>query len=575
MYCYNWLRHKKIGLLNKHMKTYSQRFEYPIDYLRIGFILALIFYIIFFFTETPLRAQESEPIFIREEPVILAPAGLEEREQADLERQYKYDYRQKGIITEPYISTPFREEPVISPFDRKALTEAEKLYRYFGIASVFYEAGRLEEAKEILEYISLKKPDDQYVKNYLDKINKELKSKKARQYEVDKKEAHLLKKIKIENSLKDGQDYYKQKEFDRALLKFADVLSVDPDNQTAKQYMAKLKEYYLKEVKVEGIIEGWEKRISESEIAGETRPKPKDAFSSEIETSIERMLDEAEFKDEDFTLNEIEETAELLLDEEEMKQLIMNEKADYLLDQAELGFSIEEIISQKMEEEKRIHSFTLGPGDEIQISVREHPELSGKSIIGPEGGIVLPLVNEVVMAKGLLIEDVGALVKEAYKKYVQDPEVYVGAVTLKSKVFYVIDEQGCTPYNITRANFTLRDALFLSDWGSNRALGRVLVMKPHKIHPVIKKVDAFDIVYRGNLSENIRIEDGDVLYVPMTAAAKITQTIKDALSPVKQIKDLRKEWLDMRWNVEDGWYNLPRIPRTQTLEGTYRPSTED
>jgi protein involved in polysaccharide export with SLBB domain len=198
--------------------------------------------------------------------------------------------------------------------------------------------------------------------------------------------------------------------------------------------------------------------------------------------------------------------------------------------------------------------------------VQDHPEISGSATIGPDGDILLPLVNEPVYARDITAPELQKRVVEVLKRYVKDPIVYVGITDYRSKVFYVIDEIGCTPYNITRANFTLRDALFIADWGSNRALGRVLIIKPHMLHPVVKKVDAFDIVYRGNLSKNIRIENGDVIYVPVTAANKISTTIADALSPFKAFRDIRNEWLNWRWNLKNGWYNMFRIPRSAEEE---------
>jgi len=160
--------------------------------------------------------------------------------------------------------------------------------------------------------------------------------------------------------------------------------------------------------------------------------------------------------------------------------------------------------------------------------------------------VVLPLVNDVIKIKGLTIQEATVTITNAMKRYVKDPHVTIAIDEYKSKMFYVIDEIGCTPYPITRTNLTLRDALFVSDWGDNRALGRVIVMKPHKVHPVIKKVDAFDLIYRGNLTNNVRIEDGDVIYVPLTIAAKTTKVIADTIRPFAAVRQARDEWLDLK-----------------------------
>jgi hypothetical protein len=104
----------------------------------------------------------------------------------------------------------------------------------------------------------------------------------------------------------------------------------------------------------------------------------------------------------------------------------------------------------------------------------------------------------------------------------------------------------------------LRDALFLSDWGNNRALGRVIVIKPDKVYPVVKKIDAFDIIYRGNLANNVKIDDGDVVYVPMTIVGKTTQTVNDTVAPFIAIKSARDQWLDLKWSKK-GWKSTFQI----------------
>jgi len=574
--------------------------------LKLGFkinILAIILAICFVFPNCVISSaqEDAASVVVGDEPLILATAGLGEKEQSILEKRYRYTFRRKDIIQEPFISTPFIKEPSISPIGTEFVTEEEKLYRYFGIATILYDAGRLEEAEMILKYILMKRPDDKFVKNYLNKINKE-KQKKDRQWRItSKRDAKVLKEIKIKNLIKDGEAYYKQEDYNRALLNFADVLTLNPNNSTAKAYMAKLKKYYLETMKVENIVEEWKDKDykeDKEKMAEAATPKPlygNDLLSNIINTigdlletadlqergynskttkATRNLLDKAE-KKEEILMRQERMAAEQLLDEQEIKDMVDEIRISSLMDQAELGLKIEGIISERKEEERRENSYTLGPGDALRISVQDHPELSGVSSVGPNGDIVLPLVNEPIPAQGLTVEEISDKVIETLKRYVKDPVVYVGITAYKSKIFYVIDEIGCTPYNITRANFTLRDALFTADWGSNRALGRILLMRPHKLHPIIKKVDGFDLVYRGNLAQNIRIKNGDVIYIPLTAANKIATTIADALSPIKAIRDVRNEWLDQRWNEEQGWDNLFRIPRNKALQELYKASSAE
>ena len=272
-------------------------------------------------------------------------------------------------------------------------------------------------------------------------------------------------------------------------------MAIDPNNATANSYMDKLKSYFLKEVYVERIMQSLE-----------TNPA------------------------------DTKEASSLKLPEKEiMESITKDKKSANLLQQAELDAKIKEIITQQEIEEEKSRVLTFGPGDIVMISVRDHPELSGRSGVRLTGDLVLPLVNTAVPATGLTLEELTEGVTEAMKRYVKEPVVTVTVEEYRSKVYYVIDENVATAYPITRANLTLRDALFVSDWGADRALGRVLLIKPYKLHPIVKKIDAYDIIYRGNLLNDVKIENGDVIYVPKTYFRRTTDYFTAIFEPINEV----------------------------------------
>lgn len=398
-----------------------------------------------------------------------------------------------------------------SAFDFTQMGEQEKLYRYFGVAAGFCEEKRYEEAVEILEYILDKNPQDDYIREYLKRAKSEMQGQKTEWERNTKKEAGHFKKKRIKNLIQEGTLYYKAGDFDKALARFSDTLSLDPDNPVAQGYAEKLKKHYKKDLRIEYLVQNKDGVLPDK------------------------------------------------TDTSEIKYLELEKKAKTLLNQTELGLRIEEIISAEKSAERRSQKLTLGPGDMLQISVLDHPELSGEVTVRINGEIVLPLVNDLVIAKGLTLEELSKEVKKTMKRYVQDPRINVSAIEYKSKLYYVIDEVGCTSYPITSADLTLRDALLTADWGDNRALGRILLTKPSKRHPIVKKVDGFDLVYRGELEDDIRIEDGDVIYIPMTVAAKVTKTIRDLLGPFSAIRQARDNYLNLKWNEKD-WKATLRLP---------------
>jgi protein involved in polysaccharide export with SLBB domain len=532
------------------------------------------------FGRTEDLSSYQEPVVVRgtgsvvvnpPSPVVVAPQGLTPLEVSNLEQQYRYTVRNKESILTPFVGS----ESVSETGDALALktSEQEKLYRYFAVADKFYKSGRIEEAIEILQYIADKSPDDRYVRNYLKRARSEEAQRNKRWPCKSDGQSRLLKKQAIRDLLKDGIDYYKQKRFDLALLKFNDVLASDPNNARARSYYNKLKEHYAKEVRVSDMVNVYESGSRQQREAGKTLEAEKllDKESSAALKAATALLDAKDPAGEsEIAGNPAAGVAKKLLDEEQLQSIVIEKKMNVLMDEADLGNEIEDIVTRSKEEDRRRDLYTLGPGDIIQIIVRDHPELSGEVTVRVNGDVVLPLVSDSIKLDGLTVEEAAAKITEAMKRYVRNPSATVVITAYKSKKFYIIDEIGCTPFPITRANLTLRDALFVADWGYGRALGRVMIMKPGKLHASIRKVDAFDLIYRGNLAKNVRIDNGDVIYIPMTVAAKITNTVSDALSPVGAWFNMQNQWINLKFNSQDGWKNLGRIPRTQAEQGLWQ-----
>jgi hypothetical protein len=51
---------------------------------------------------------------------------------------------------------------------------------------------------------------------------------------------------------------------------------------------------------------------------------------------------------------------------------------------------------------------------------------------------------------------------------------------------------------------------------------RVILIKPHKTHPRYRSIDVFALLYYGRLQDNVRIDPGDIIYVPKTVLSKVT-----------------------------------------------------
>ena len=479
-------------------------------------------------------------------PTTISTESLSEKERAGLDKQYQFMVRGKDRLLVPITESLSVRPNDPSPF----LVDSQVYRRYLEAAMDLYKAERIEESIRVFKYLNELDPDDEYVKSYLSRARKQMKSKNDRWKNDASVEAASMKSDKVKSLLREGVEFFKNKDFDSALTRFHDVLAISPNNSTAKEYMNKLKDYYPKKLEAEAIVDNWEKKGPEY-FQNEASKAQSPAFYS-LEKAADAMLD----KSSPMPIS----TTDAMLDDAQLEKIAFDKKSQELLGEVEFGLEIDAIIAAKRAEDARSNQMLLGSGDILKISVLNHPELSGEIAVQSNGCINLPLTGDEIQASGLTIYELGDKITEVMNNYVDSPQISVFMVTARSQIFYVIDETSCTPYPITRPDFTLRDALFLADWGDSRALGRIIVMKPSLRKPIIRKVDAFDIIYRGNLKDNIKITNGDVIYIPLTVMAKTTKALNDTIAPFVAISRARDQYLDNKWNRQD-YQNFFRLPK--------------
>jgi len=84
-------------------------------------------------------------------------------------------------------------------------------------------------------------------------------------------------------------------------------------------------------------------------------------------------------------------------------------------------------------------AYILGPEDQITVFVYQGVEFSGQHMIRPDGKITINLVGD-VQASGMTPENLAKGIKEKIKAYVNDPDVTVSVIAVKSKKYLINGE---------------------------------------------------------------------------------------------------------------------------------------
>lgn len=164
------------------------------------------------------------------------------------------------------------------------------------------------------------------------------------------------------------------------------------------------------------------------------------------------------------------------------------------------------------------NEYVIGPGDALEVFVWRNPELSSKVPVRPDGKISTPLVEDMI-AVGKTPTQLARDIEKVLAEYVKSPQVNiivsqpVSAFSQVKVIGQVIKPQSL-PY---RDGMTVLDALLTAGGLGQYAAGnraKVVRMQGGKEVPIA--INLNKIIDKGDMSQNIRLQPGDVIVVPET-----------------------------------------------------------
>jgi len=159
-------------------------------------------------------------------------------------------------------------------------------------------------------------------------------------------------------------------------------------------------------------------------------------------------------------------------------------------------------------------TYTLQPGDEIEVSVYGEMELQRKMLIRPDGRFSFPLAGEVV-AMNRSVADVQTELTTKIRPLIPEAVVTVSVTGLDGNRAYVIGQvtkAGAIPLN---PRINVLQALSLAGGTTAfAALNDIIILRGSGREQKAFRF-AYDEIKKGrNLEQNIQLENGDVVLVP-------------------------------------------------------------
>jgi polysaccharide biosynthesis/export protein len=155
-------------------------------------------------------------------------------------------------------------------------------------------------------------------------------------------------------------------------------------------------------------------------------------------------------------------------------------------------------------------AYILGAEDQISVFVYQGTEFSGQHMIRPDGKITINLLGD-VQAAGMTPEDLAKSIKEKLRTYVNDPDVTVAVLAVKSKKYLIngeVNKPGEYPLVVpTRVFQALVNAGGFKDFANQKKI--TIIHENNKRDYLNFK----EVLAGKKLEQNIWLQPGDIIVV--------------------------------------------------------------
>lgn len=180
-------------------------------------------------------------------------------------------------------------------------------------------------------------------------------------------------------------------------------------------------------------------------------------------------------------------------------------------------------VSEEAPDKVEVTEFILGAGDTIEITVYRHEDLKKNIQINSSGIITYPLIGD-IQASGLSLLRLRDNIRDGLTKYINNPQVSVGITAIKNQKVIVLGEVSKPGYFQIETSLSALDAI--SQAGGFTLDGKqksVLLIRGGTNKPGLIKLDLEKALKQGDLTQNVMLQRGDIIYVPRTYIADVNR----------------------------------------------------
>lgn len=173
-----------------------------------------------------------------------------------------------------------------------------------------------------------------------------------------------------------------------------------------------------------------------------------------------------------------------------------------------------------------VSEFVLGVGDEVELTVYRHDDLNKKVRIPPDGVNTFPLIGE-IPTKGMSIHQLRKKIKDSLSVYLVDPQISLEVSSFKGQKIFILGEvNNPGVYQIDTPTTIIEAIAKAGGYTLDGKYNSVILIRGGPEKPELKRLDLKKTFATGDLSQNVFLKNGDVVYVPRTFISNVDRFFK-------------------------------------------------